>query len=234
MPNFSALLNQTECTIHVFPTHHRRETTQYEPTNEHVFNSATEWNTIPNDLKKNPTWANNDSTTECNTNPNVFKTVQPNLSRAHQITNVNSANWMHALLCTQLFFHRKIKCSSRSPLFTYVKSKLKLTLPILESPNSFIRAASPNMLRHYGCLRTLCPRDQASRSLSKWAPPSSTNFLICSAKSTRPSQMDLINNMIVVENNDRQIKLWSSLPTWDPCFFTNYFRGFLLVPLVAT
>ena len=33
----------------------------YEPTNEGVYNSATEWNTIPNNLKKNPTWANTDS-----------------------------------------------------------------------------------------------------------------------------------------------------------------------------
>ena len=54
IPNFSSVI-QTECTIHAFPTLHRRESTPYEPTNECVYNSATEWNTIPNDLKKNPT-----------------------------------------------------------------------------------------------------------------------------------------------------------------------------------
>ena len=56
--NFSSAI-QTECTVHAFPTLHRRGTL-YEPTNERVYNSATEWNTIPNDLKKNLTWANTD------------------------------------------------------------------------------------------------------------------------------------------------------------------------------
>ena len=51
--NFSLAL-QTECTIHAFPSLHRRETAPHEPTNERVYNSATEWNIILNDLKKNP------------------------------------------------------------------------------------------------------------------------------------------------------------------------------------
>jgi len=44
-----------ECTIHAFPILHRREITLYEPTDERVYNSVTEWNIILNNLKKNPT-----------------------------------------------------------------------------------------------------------------------------------------------------------------------------------
>jgi len=34
--------------------------------------------------------------TDWHSSPNVFKTIQSNLSRAHHITNFGSTNWMHA------------------------------------------------------------------------------------------------------------------------------------------
>ena len=39
IPNFSSVI-QTKCIIHVFPALQRRESTPYESTNDHVYNSA--------------------------------------------------------------------------------------------------------------------------------------------------------------------------------------------------
>jgi len=134
--NFLAQLNQTKCTIHAFLTLYRRETTPYERINIHVYNSATEWNIIPNDLKKNPTWANNDSLSDWNTNSNIFKTVQINLSRAHMQAPLCKLNY---LLTRKWNVHRTLFTSTWSP-------NCSLLLLILENPDSFIRVATLNWL----------------------------------------------------------------------------------------
>jgi len=45
-----------------------------------------------------------ESITDWNSNPIVSKTVQPNLSRAHRITNFRSTNWMHAPYASSTIF----------------------------------------------------------------------------------------------------------------------------------
>ena len=86
--------------------------------NERVYNSAIEWKTILNDLKKNWTWANIDSPTDWLSSPNVFKMVQPNLSRAHQTPSSASINGCIPSYASLTISHQKINCSSRSQCFT--------------------------------------------------------------------------------------------------------------------
>ena len=83
---------------------------------------------------------------------------------------------MHALLCNLNYLltrrsnghqdHNTSPLREVQTLHLYMKSKSASAVNSREpnNPNSFILAAPPNRLCHYGCLHTLCPRGQASRS----------------------------------------------------------------------
>ena len=159
------------------PSHHSswREI-PYEPTNERVSNSATLWNSIPNDLKKNSSWVNTDSPTDW-------------LSPVHMSSRLSNHIWVEHTIhhhrlqqtgCTspyasltifspddQLFIEIIVLHPTWSPtLHLYVKSNSSKSHSASQEPkytNSFIRVASPN-----GCAFTAdyvpCPKDETNRS----------------------------------------------------------------------
>ena len=131
--------------------------------------------------------------------PNCFKTVQPNLSRAHQTPSSTSTNWMHTPYASSTIFSLEDQMFIEIIiLHLYVKSILQLYVnfnssprrevqfftsmwspnQLLENPNtpnSFIWAASPNGWA-FTASYVPCPRDEANCSSLKWASLSSSTY----------------------------------------------------------
>ena len=153
-------------------------------------------------------------------NPNVFKTIQPNLSRTHHISNFGSINWMHAPLCRPNYLltgrsnvHRGYNTSPlrEVQLFTSMWSPNQLLLPILENPNSFIWAAPPN--------------DCAI-----------TTAYVPSAQEIKPfvvhlNELHWAQPILFFAATDPTGRVVWTSSTWDTCFFITHLRGFPLVPL---
>ena len=114
--------------------------------------------------RRTPSWANTNSLTDwLFFSPHVFKTVQPNLNRAHQNTIFGFTNWMCTPLYANLIIfspedqlvHRDHNSSPlrevqlATTLHLYMKSLhlyMKFQSTITREPKRFIRVASPNLV----------------------------------------------------------------------------------------
>ena len=147
----------------------------------------------------------------------VFKTVQPNLSRAHQPPLSASTNWMHThFMQGQLSSHQKIIHASRSQYFTSTWSlTLHLyvnfnSLPLREIPIKFSRTQIHQIASfglHYQMVVPLRLPTYLTQGIKltvvhlKWTPSSSSTCdWIFNSESNWLSHMNLFTT--VMENND--------------------------------
>ena len=142
----------------------------------------TSWNSIPIDLKKNPSWANTHSLTDW-LSPVLISSRRSNqiwvehTKHYHRFQQTGCTPPLCKLDCllnrrSSIYRDHNTSPLREVQLFTSTWSSNQL----LESPNTpytFIRVASPN-----SCAFTAAyipyPRDQAYRNSLKWAPSSSS------------------------------------------------------------